>query len=569
MNRWIWVAICALSGLALLAFGLLVPIHLRAVDASVLQKAGDRPPALIQHGLDLVREDKLGAGQLLLKATPADVPGREQLRAAVNHLAAVHPSLVISGGDASPVMQRLFGSDPEPSKTGFESLAEFVVRLENREVVLEFLQGSTSSAVQELLRCRALTNTVIFSPSMSASGQAFDAAISIAGLLIEENRLTPHLRDSISTLAANANRGTGSQPLEQALLDLMSLGQRFNWGQLAAFTAQVEDSETLRLLAEQARHEGHLPELFTAVELSGQPAAVVKYLMNFNQTGFADLSASLRYGAGGVSELLLRDQQLLATSSFNQKIETLPVVRSVFEFAVACARWTPGLALALKWLAYVTAGFLIAFALHFAQPAVPALELPLQVRGFHFAREILFALGFLVVMLLVTEPFLSQGSQSVEFPLRIHLPSLGGVPSKITQTHPIIMNNLSLLTLLLFFVLQALLYIASLVKLAEIHRQRVPARVKLKLLENEEHLFDAGLYLGFAGTIISLILVSLHVIQPSLMAAYSSTSFGIIFVSIFKIFQLRPARRVLLLEAEAASVDQVAPLAARELATLP
>ena len=68
--------------------------------------------------------------------------------------------------------------------------------------------------------------------------------------------------------------------------------------------------------------------------------------------------------------------------------------------------------------------------------------------------------------------------------------------------------------------------------------------MKLKLLENEDHLFDAGLYLGFLGTIVSFILVSLNFDhQFSLMAAYSSTSFGIIFVSIFKIFHLRPARR--------------------------
>ena len=106
------------------------------------------------------------------------------------------------------------------------------------------------------------------------------------------------------------------------------------------------------------------------------------------------------------------------------------------------------------------------------------------------------------------------------------------------------------MTLLLFFVLQALLYTACLVKLAEIRRQHVPPRIKLRLLENEDHLFDAGLYLGFVGTIISLILVSLGVIQSSLMAAYSSTSFGIIFVSVFKIFHLRPARRKLLLEGE-------------------
>jgi hypothetical protein len=91
--------------------------------------------------------------------------------------------------------------------------------------------------------------------------------------------------------------------------------------------------------------------------------------------------------------------------------------------------------------------------------------------------------------------------------------------------------------------------------------------VKLKLLENEEHLFDAGLYLGFAGTIISLILVSMNVIKPSLMAAYGSTSFGIIFVSIFKIFHLRPARRKMLLEVESAPREPVAPVSARTLAT--
>jgi formate-dependent nitrite reductase membrane component NrfD len=108
----------------------------------------------------------------------------------------------------------------------------------------------------------------------------------------------------------------------------------------------------------------------------------------------------------------------------------------------------------------------------------------------------------------------------------------------------------------LFFVLQALIYTACLVKLAEIRRQRVVPRIKLRLLENEEHLFDAGLYLGFAGTIISLILVSLGLIRPSLMAAYSSTSFGIIFVSIFKIFHLRPERRRLVLQSE---IDAQAP----------
>ena len=127
----------------------------------------------------------------------------------------------------------------------------------------------------------------------------------------------------------------------------------------------------------------------------------------------------------------------------------------------------------------------------------------------------------------------------------------GAVPAGIAGIKQTIMNPTILLTLLVFFVLQALLYMSCLVKLAEIRRQQVPPRMKLKLLENEDHLFDAGLYLGFVGTIVSLIIASMGLVKFSLMAAYSSTSFGIIFVVIFKIFHLRPARRKLLLEAEA------------------
>ncbi len=187
-----------------------------------------------------------------------------------------------------------------------------------------------------------------------------------------------------------------------------------------------------------------------------------------------------------------------------------------------------------------------------------------------YARESLFAMGFLLVALLLSEPFLAQESHPLE--MRLRLPTVGGpilAGAAPAQSVRSFMNHSTLLTLLLFFVLQALIYTACVVKLAEIRRHVAAARVKLKLLENEEHLFDAGLYLGFCGTIVSLILVSLGVIEQSLMAAYSSTSFGIIFVSIFKIFQLRPARRELLLLAEEDQVNAESDPVRSSLATLP
>jgi hypothetical protein len=567
MSRLTGFLMCAIPALLLLVSGLVLPAHIRAVDASVLKEAGRHTPSLIQQGLALLGQANLGGAQLLLQAAQEQGLGDQQgLGLAITNLAMQHPRwLVWGGGDTR--LDRLFASDPHLPQSGPEPFIEFVVREDNRAVVLDLLRASPQPAVQELLRCRALTNTVIFSPVQSASGQALDTALAACGLLLDRGHLSGGLSNTVFALARAGNLNGDSQRLEQVLLDLMSLGQRFNWGQLIDFVGPIQDPETLRLLANLVRkHEGQLPVLFAAVQLSGKPARVAAYLMNFSQTGVKDLGASLSFRTGGVNELLRRNQRLHGSGD-RQEAAGLDVAGAIRALAADLCWRMPWLGLSMKWLLYLTAGFLLAAALHFGRPAVSLLERPLQVRGFHVAREILFALGFLLVVLLLSEPFLAQESQRVEFPFRLRLPMVGSV---VPAGNPGIVRsimNLNLLILLLFFVLQGLIYTACLVKLAEIRRQNVLARIKLKLLENEDHLFDAGLYLGFAGTIISLILVSLGVIQPSLMAAYSSTSFGIIFVSVFKIFNLRPLRRKLLLEAEAVPAEPLAAAVASRLAS--
>jgi hypothetical protein len=560
-NRFL---LCAIAGLLMLGGGLVVPAHLRAVDAGVLERAGRNTTGLVQRGLALVRENQVGAAQLLLEAGQAEgLPGWQELGLALTYSATQHPGWrVWGGGDAR--LERFFSSDPDAPKSGSEPFTDFAVREQNRAVGLELLRASALPGVRELLQCRTLTNTIIFSPSQSASGQVLDTALVVGGLLLEGGHLSAGLSNALSELAFESNRGVEPQRLEAVLLDLMSLGQRFNWGELVTFVGQIQDAETLRLLANLARKsDGQLPVLFAAVQLSGRPARVAGYLVNFSQTGMKDLGASLRFGAGGVNELV-QSHRRLHSSGFRQQMARLAPFAAVSSLASDLCWRSLRLALTVKWLLYLAGGFLLAAALHYARPPTSALERPLQVRGFHLAREALFALGFLLVVLLLSEPFLAQESQRVELPFRLRLPMVGSVvPAGTSGVSRLIMNPLSLLTLLLFFVLQALLYAACLVKLAEIRRQNLPSRIKLKLLENEDHLFDAGLYLGFAGTIISLILVSLGVIQPSLMAAYSSTSFGIIFVSVFKIFHLRPERRKLLLEAEAASTEPLAPIRPR------
>jgi len=47
--------------------------------------------------------------------------------------------------------------------------------------------------------------------------------------------------------------------------------------------------------------------------------------------------------------------------------------------------------------------------------------------------------------------------------------------------------------------------------------------------------------------VVSLLLIAMNIVEASLMAAYASTLFGILFVSLLKIFHVRPFKRNLIL----------------------
>jgi hypothetical protein len=545
LGRLILFAFCLADAALLVLCGWLVPSHLCAVDIAVLRRAGEESASIASDGLGLVRDGRVDAARLLLQVARSNhLPGVDSLSLAVALPVAPAPGL--------NRIQNLLNNSPDAAgaTNGYSQLvSDTLIRLENRDRTLDFLKAAPSPAVRELMRCRDLTNTVLFPPSFSPSGQAFDAALSLCGLLIEENALEPGLREALLNRAAAAIRGGDTEPLEQSLMDLLSLGQRLNWEELAVFVRHTEDPQTLDRLAAEARNVGttNLPLLFAAVELSQKPGPVAAYLVNFSQTGLADLGTSLRYGAGAVDELLRRNQRICA-SNLRERAAAAAPLAPLFGAATNYALRLPWIAVTIQWLFYLSGGFLFAVALNMARTALANGE-PAAGRGFGVFRELLFALGFLVVVLLLSEPFLAQVSQKAEYPLRLRLPVVGSVaaiaaPGAKTK----LMNEASLLILLLFFVLQFLIYTACLAKLAEVRRQKVAAPLRLKLLENEENLFDAGLYLGFCGTIVSLILGMMGISQFSLMAGYSSTAFGIIFVSVFKIFHLRPYRRQLLLE---------------------
>ena len=97
-----------------------------------------------------------------------------------------------------------------------------------------------------------------------------------------------------------------------------------------------------------------------------------------------------------------------------------------------------------------------------------------------------------------------------------------------------------------------MMYFICLRKINQIAAEPITPRLKLRLMENEENLFDSGLYVGMMGTAAALVLQVLGVIPPNLLAAYSSNLFGIVCVALVKIRHVRGFRRQLILEIQGA-----------------
>ena len=127
-------------------------------------------------------------------------------------------------------------------------------------------------------------------------------------------------------------------------------------------------------------------------------------------------------------------------------------------------------------------------------------------------------------------------------------------PAANASTTPATMDITTILTIVIFAAIQLGMYFICVMKISDIARQSIPPGLKLRLMENEENLFDGGLYLGIAGTATALVLQVLHVIDANLLAAYSSNLFGIVCVALVKIRHVRPYKRQLILESQAAVV---------------
>jgi len=531
----------AAIGLAVAAAAWLLPVNLKSVSPALLKAGGEGTPTLADFGRQLVESEKIGPASLVLAAARrVGDPGAAALSRELDGLSAREPALVAWGG-WDPSIDPVFNLRTPTGSTASTPVIGFFIPEGARADLLRSLSASGSLGVQELLDVRRLGETGRFVPATRPGGQPLDALVLLAAALYQDEHLSPELQRQVRMLAERSIAGRELGDLEPFFFDLLALARRLDWVQLSELLRRTESTQTVAEYAHLARvAPDQLPVFYAAALFTDSADRVASYVLQYGRAGTGDLSLALADGRGAAEQLLLRQVPVNRTAG--------PSLGAAAGIVLA----HPEATLGLKYLGCLAGLFLLLRGLDgwIVSPGGAS-------RSGSAPRLRAGVLATLLAALLVvgTEPYLLKAAPPSEFRLQLRLPVLVATsssppvhPSQTTTT----MDPTTLISIGLFALIQVAMYLICLRKIAEIERQQVPATLKLRLMENEENLFDSGLYVGMMGTAAALVMQVLGILPPNLLAAYSSNLFGIVCVALVKIRHVRGFKRQLILEIQAA-----------------
>jgi hypothetical protein len=527
-------------GLVLAVGAWMLPVNLKSISPALLRAAGAGTPSLGSYGRDLVDVEKIGPAAMVLAAARAtNDPGVSNLATAVEQFAARQPGLVAWGG-WDPFLDPLFKLRENKGQRGSTPVLTFFIPESARNTLRAHLANSGSEAVQSMLKLRDLTGTGRFVPALRPGGQPLDSLILLTALLYQGGHLSAPFQRELRGLTDTALAQKELGALESFFIDLLSLGRRLDWTQLAELLRRTDGTKTVSEYAHLARvAPDQLPLIYAAALFSDSADRVAAYLIEFGKAGLEDVTLALSHGQGAVRQLLMRKVPVNRTTN--------PALSSAAELALL----HPQLLLAMKYLGVLAGVWLVLRGLdRWLVSAGGVASLPSKLG--HMKAGVV-ALLFAVLLLVVTEPFLLQAAPPSEFLVRRPVLVLANVAPPPESQPTKIMDSSHLITIGVFAALQIAVYLICLMKIREVAQQPVPPLVKLRLMENEENLFDMGLYVGIGGTAAAMVLIALGQAEPNLIAAFSSNLFGITCVALVKIRHVRPFKRQLILEGQIAA----------------
>jgi hypothetical protein len=528
-----------LLGICLVAVALLLPVNVKSLNPALLREAGRDTPSVASFARELLALDKPGPAELALAAAKTiDDPAAGAVDVVFRDYATRHRDMMPWGG-WDVALEPLLADRNAASSPESVPVLSFLVTTPARENLRKYLSVSRLPGVQTLLRTAEVTGTQRFIPAKRPGGQPLDAVILLTTYLWQSEHLSPSLQREVRGLADAAVAANQMGPLEDFYLDILTLGKRLNWVQLSELLRTTTSASTVAQFAHLTRvAPEHLPVIYTAALMNRSADSVARYLISFGQPGVENLKLAMSHGQGALRQLVQRQAPVTTGAG------------AEFEVGAAFVLRNPELALALKYAAFLAGVFLLLSSvdLRLFLPVEKALRDSFPRMGSGLLASILTFIFFVF-----SEPFLLKAVASTEYQVRLVIPILAQTATEATEPSrtAATMDSTTIISIIVFAALQVGMYIICLLRIADIDRQPLPALTKLRLAENEENLFDGGLYLGIAGTATALVLQVLGVIEANLLAAYSSNLFGIVCVALVKIRHVRPYKRKLILDSQA------------------
>ncbi len=538
-----WMAL----GSALLWLGWIFPARFQSVSHAVLIEAGKHGESLAAHARKQLAAGELGPLDLTLRAlNPAQNSEAAELQRQLSKVTTDNPNLAVLGGPGpltDILLKRVIIAAPGVRQPIYPALIP-----EQARQKLQALYGQNPTArIQTLLNFRNREGLTRLPPANKPGGQVFEAALWLAVLIDAGDYYTPSLADELRHLSLADSR-QNTERIEDFSLSLIALGQRLDWIQLVQIIRRSADIQTVVDLSQWIQNEEkEMPVICSAVYFSQDPNKVAAFLNKYGAGAAHDLHVAMLAGKPALQ--LLLDRQLPLESA-GQGAAVAPSLLSKLSWH------QPSLALFLKYALLLAGCWIISWVVTRLLKATQPITDPRSLRIQNIRRRALAAIA-VIFILAASEPMLLQPARSSDAPKARQIPVLKNTSPFLAQVNTTPNKNTmkpdisSIVTIVLFSLLQMGVYLTCLLKIREIEQSPVAPSLKLRLLENEENLFDMGLYVGIGGTATALILQVLNVIESNLIAAFTSNLLGIMCVAVIKIHHVRSSKQRLILSSEA------------------
>lgn len=538
--------ILLLLGIAMIVTGWVIPSRFKSVPFGVVREAGQVGDAVS----DLARRSLLDGnfGAAALKAEAARQLGNEKAALVASQVAMELEAnqQLARWGAWDPFLEAALKGVPLEDYSTEPGTLGILLSRECRSAVDRLLENSRNPLVQDFRATGEFTTYRRLFPVSSTSGRPLEVTLHALGLLAQGSHLSDDLRMQLRELILEAKASGAIGALEDFYLDSLSLMRLFNWGQLKEVFARldsVEEVQRLRYLLHRRSEDQEL--VYAMLSASRDTGELFDYLESFGDEGFERLRSSLATGVEGF-RLALREQLPIEVESLEEEGAVVSRVQAaIAPFSLK----NPQLSLAIKYSLFFLGSFVALwgfskFGRFYRETISPALALTQRFFG---------ATASVLVFAVLSEPFLAASGAFEGYNFTFVMPVLTQIDGElqIVETTPSTsMEPATLLSIAFFFLLQVLVFLICMLKVREIERRDLDSLVKLRLMENEENLFDSGLYVGIAGTCISLVMQVIGIVEANLLAAYSSNLFGILCVAIVKIRLVRPYKTKLIMASE-------------------